>query len=137
MKRTIATSFLFLLPINVCYIYGDLFNLNLSVICLGLSAANHSHFYFTHDMVRKNGIRLLDQIANGFNLFYSFYTALTSFNCFLYGTTNVLVISYIFYRYLMYTKTENYTENQKTLHALWHFIVIFSMTHYKCSCLYW
>lgn len=104
MKRTITTSFLFLLPINVCYIYGDLFNLNLSVICLGLSAANHSHSYFTHDMVSKNGIRLLDQIANGFNLFYSFYTALTSFNCFLYGTTNVLVISYIFYRYLMHTK---------------------------------
>ena len=137
MKRTIATSFLFLLPINICFIYNDFFHLNLSAICLGLSVANHSHIFFTHDMVRKNGVRLLDQVANGFNLFYTFYTALTSFNCFLYGTTNVFILSYIFLRYLLHTKTENYTPEQNTLHALWHCMVIFSMSHYKCACLYW
>jgi hypothetical protein len=137
MKRTIATSFLFLLPINMCYIYADLFHLNLSVICLGLSVANHSHNFFTHDMVRKKVINNLDKFVNGFNLFYSFYSGLTSFNCVIYGLSNVFIISYIFLRFLLPYKTEHYTQEQKTLHAVWHGIVIFSMTHYKLSCLYW
>ena len=135
MKRTIATSFLFLLPINLCYIYGGFFQLNCLIIGMGLSVANHSHSYFTHDMARKKIINRLDYIVNGFNLVYPYYTALTSFNCFLYGTTNVLIISYIFYRYLMHTKTENYTENQKTLHALWHVLFIGSMSHYQWACM--
>jgi hypothetical protein len=137
MKRTIATSFLFLLPINLCFMYGEWFQLNLLTIGMGLSVANHSHSYFTHDPLRKKIINRLDYIVNGFNLVYPYYTGLISFNCFLYGTTNVFIIIFIFLRYLMNTKTENYTPQQKTLHALWHVMVIFSMTHYKCSCLYW
>jgi hypothetical protein len=135
MKRTIATSFLFLLPINICFIYGDWFQFNILTIGFGLSVANHSHNFFTHDMVRKNIINRLDQIVNGFNLFYPYYTALTSFYCFLYGTTNIFIISYIFLRYLLHTKTENYTPEQKTLHALWHVIFICGMTHYKWTCM--
>lgn len=137
MKRTIATSFLFLLPINLCFIYGEWFHFNILTIGMGLSIANHSHSFFTHDIVRKNVINKLDCIINGFNLFYPYYTALTSFNCVLYGTINVFIISFIFSRFLMFTKTENYTENQKTLHALWHVLFICSMTHYKLVCVYW
>jgi hypothetical protein len=135
MKRTIASSFLFLLPINMCYMYGKLFHLNLSVICFGLSVANHSHTFFTHDIKRKKVINLLDQYINGFNLFYTWYTAINSFNCIVYATTNIFIISYIYFLYLLPTKTENYTEKQKTLHALWHFISIFSMTHCNWVCI--
>lgn len=137
MKRTIITSFLFLLPVNICYIYGDIFHLNLSVLCLGISVANHSHSFHSHDLIRKNGIRYIDMFLNGFNMFYSYYTALTSFNCFMYGTFNLLVLSFIYLRYLLNTDIEKYSRNQKALHALWHALVIFSMTHYKCTCIYW
>ena len=137
MKRTIMTSFLFLLPINVCFIYVDLFHLNLSAICLGLSVANHSHTFFNHDMNRKKYINKLDKFAIVFNMFYTLYTSLTNFNCFLYGLFNVIFFSYIFLRYLLSTETEYYTEKQKTLHALWHLSGICIMTNYKCVCVYW
>jgi hypothetical protein len=136
MKRTIMTSFLFLLPINLCFMYGKWFQLNLLTIGMGLSVANHSHNFFTHDMIRKKVINRLDQIINSFNLFYPYYNALTSVNCFLYGTTNVFIISYIFLRYLLHTETENYTEKQKTLHALWHILFICSMSHCQWVCMY-
>ena len=137
MKRTIMSSFIFLLPINLCFIYGEWFQFNILAIGMGMSIANHSHNFFTHDMARKKLINKLDYIINGFNIFYPYYSAITSFNCFLYGTTNIFIISFLFLRYLLPTKTENYTENQKTLHALWHILTISSMSHYKCTCLHW
>jgi hypothetical protein len=136
MKRTIATSFLFLLPINLCFMYGELFHLNMTVISFGLSVANHSHTFFTHDIKRKNIIRFIDQYFNGFNLFYTYYCALTNMNCIVFGTTNLIIVSCIYLYFLLPTKTENYTEKQKTIHALWHFLSIFGMTYYKWKCLY-
>lgn len=136
MKRTIATSFLFLLPINLCFMYGELFHLNLSVISFGLSMANHSHNFFTHDIQRKNIIRFLDQYVNGFNLIYTYYSALTNMNCIVFGTTNLVIVSTIYLCFLLPTQTEKYNEKQKTLHALWHFLGICGMTYYKWACLY-
>ena len=137
MKRTIATSFLFLIPVNVCFIYGDIFHLNLSVICLGLSVANHSHSFYTHtDEFRPVIIRALDMIMNSFNLLYTYYTALTSVCCSMYGTILVLIISLIYLKCLLHYTIENYTEIQRTTHAAWHIFVIVGMTHYKWNCNY-
>ncbi len=136
MKRTIASSFFFLIPINICYYYEDIFHLNLSTICFGLSVANHSHNYFTQDPLRKNTIRILDEIFNFYNLLYTCYSGLNNFNCYAYCSTNLFIISYIYFRYLRYTKNENYTETQKTMHAFWHFLGIASLSHYKCVCSY-
>ncbi len=136
MKRTIMTSFLILLPINLCFIYGEWFHFNVLTIGMGLSVANHSHNFFTHDLQRKRIINRLDYIVNGFNLVYPYFTALTSFNCFLYGTTNMFLILFIFFKYLLRTETEKYTETQKTLHALWHVFFICGMTHCKWVCVH-
>ena len=135
MKRTIATSFLFIIPINYCALYGHLFHLNLTAVCLGLSIANHSHSFYTHhDKLRRKGINFLDQFFSSFNTCYSFYMGLTSLNCYLYGVTNLLIITTIFIRYLLPIETEKYTPAQKTLHALWHCIAILGLTHYNLLC---
>jgi len=135
MKRTIATSFLFLLPINLFFMDGDIFHANICTLCLGLSVANHSHSFYTHhDLLRKNGIRLLDQLVQCINLVYSLYVGLTTFNCYVYASINFWVISFIYLRYLLFTETEKYSPLQKTLHSVWHCICIFSMTHYKYAC---
>lgn len=136
MKRTIASSFLFLIPINLCYYYTDIFHLNLSAICFGLSVANHSHNFFTYDPFRKNSIRILDEIFNFYNLLYTCYTGLNSLNCYAYCSTNILIIAYIYFRYLRYTKNENYTNEQITIHAFWHFLGISLLSHYKWVCVY-
>jgi len=135
MKRTIFTSFFILVPMNFCYFHGELFQLNLLAIGMSLSVANHSHNYFTHDLLRKKIVNRLDQLVNGFNLVYPYYNGMTSFNCFLYGTSIVMLIAFVFIKYLLYTVTENYSPQQKTLHALWHLLFIFGITHYRLSCL--
>ena len=135
MKRTIATSFLFLIPINYCFYHGHIIHLNINVICLGLSVSNHSHsFYNHHDMVRRKVILRLDQIFSSLNILYSFYTGLNSFNCYLYGITQLLIVALIFIRYLLPIETEKYTPMQKTLHALWHCFSIIGMTYYNVVC---
>jgi hypothetical protein len=137
MKRTIVSSFLFLIPINLCYYYADIFHLNINVICFGLSVANHSHNFFTHDLLRKNIIRVLDEFFNLYNILYTSYSGLNNMNCYAYCSINLMIISYIYFRYLRYTKNENYTNEQKTIHALWHFLSISLLSHYKCACMNW
>jgi len=136
MKRTIASSFFFIFPINFCYYYGDLYHLNLIVICFGLSVANHSHNFFTHDPFRKNSIRFLDEIFNFYNVLYTSYTGLNNLNCYAYCTFNFMLISYIYFSYLRYTRNENYTNKQKTIHALWHLLGISLLSHYKYACVH-
>ena len=137
MKRTIATSFLFLIPVNVCFIYGNLFHLNLSVICLSLSVAKHSQYFYTHnDESWLVIIRALDMIMNSFNLLYTYYIAVTSVCYSLYSTILVLLIYLIYLRCLLYYTIENYTEIQRTTHVSFHVFVIVVMTNYKLNCNY-
>ena len=135
MKRTIATSFLGLIPINIFFNQGNIFHLNLAVLCLGLSVANHSHtFYNHHDWRRREGILRLDQFVNSFNVVYSIYSGLTSVTCYLYGSTEFLILSIVYIKYLLPTRTEDYSPNQKSLHALWHCMIVFGLTHYLLAC---
>jgi hypothetical protein len=102
---------------------------------MGLSVANHSHtFYSHHDWLRREGILRLDQIVNSFNVVYSIYSGLTSVTCYLYGSTEFLILAIVYIKYLLPTRTEDYSPNQKSLHALWHCMIVFGLTHYLLAC---
>ena len=136
MYATIISSFLFLIPINICSHYKDIFHMNLSALCMGISISNHSHTHFTYDPMQKNIINKIDIILNSFNLVYSYYTAISSERCFLYGTMNAIISCVIFFGSLYGTKNEHYSMFQKCMHVFFHCYTIIMMTHYKYVCIY-
>ncbi len=135
MKRTILSSLLFLYPINVSYNYRDKLMLNMNSLGMAISLINHSHS-FHQDNIRRRIFSFIDQkYMIFFGLFVSYRCLRKTPNlyCFLRVFFNIFLISYI-YLYLLdgykqkSRSIESYTEKQKYLHMLLHFIAILGLT---------
>lgn len=135
MKRTILTSLLFLYPINVSYKYRDLLMLNMNSLGMAISLINHSHTFHSNELRRKL-FGIIDQkYMIFFSLFVS-YRCLTkspNIHCFMRVFSNIAIISYIYFYLLEGYKQkeralENYTEKQKYIHMILHFVAIIGLT---------
>jgi len=136
MKRTILTSLLFLYPINVSYKNRDLLMLNMNSLGMAISLINHSHSFHC-DNFRRELFGLIDQ------KYMIFFSLFVSYRCLhrspsIYSFTRVLgnlgLISYIYFYLLDGRKQKErmlqlYTEKQKYLHMLLHFISIIGLTN--------
>jgi hypothetical protein len=122
MKRTIFSSFFFLLPINIAFKRNDIFALNMSVISLALSIANHSHTFHS-DQNRRQFFKNLD-------LFYMNMQALYLI-CFKFNLITTFIGFLIFSYYKLFlgeNDIEYYTPTQKNYHVLFHAFAINSVT---------
>ena len=127
MKRTIASSFLFIVPINMLFRYGYIFRANLFALALGLSVANHSHVGHS-DPFRRNLFMTLDTI---YMPCFAVYMAWS-----LRFVPWLLAIQAALMGYLWLgplskggvTRVDQYTELQKDLHVLFHFVAILGFT---------
>jgi hypothetical protein len=133
MKRTILSSLLFLYPINVCYKYRDQLFLNMSCLAMAVSLINHSHTFHHCEHRRK----VFGSIDQKYMIFFSLFL---SYRCIRKSPESIfelffkfLVIFYIYF-YLLggykYDKRmiENYNENQRNYHMLFHFFSIIGLT---------
>lgn len=135
MKRTILSSLLFLYPINVSYKYRDHLMLNLNSLGMAISLINHSHSFHGDDTRRKI-FSIIDQkymIFFGLFVSYKCLSKNPNFYCFLRVSGNMLLISYVYFYLLEGYKQKSrslefYTERQKYLHMLLHFIAIIGLT---------
>lgn len=136
MKRTILSSLLFLYPINVSYKYRDRLMLNLNTIGMAVSLINHSHS-FHPDNSRRKLFSIIDQkymIFFGLLVSYKCLRKNPNPYCFLRVLGNMFLISYIYFYLLEGYKqksraVESYTEKQKYLHMLLHFVAIVGLTN--------
>lgn len=135
MKRTILTSLLFLYPINVSYEHRDKLMLNMNSLGMAISLINHSHSFHS-DNFRRRFFGFIDQkYMIFFSLFVSYRCLQKSPNIysFLRVLGNLGLISYIYFYLLEGRKQrermlETYTDKQKYLHMLLHFIGIVGFT---------
>ena len=136
MKRTILSSLLFIYPINISYRYRDHLMLNLNSLGMAISLINHSHS-FHKDEFRRKIFSVIDQkymIFLGLFVSYRCLNKNPNFSCFLRVFGNMFLISYIYFYLLEGYKQksralESYTENQKYIHMLLHFIAIIGLTN--------
>ncbi len=135
MKRTILTSLLFLYPINVSYKYRDLLMLNMNSIGMAVSLINHSHSFHS-DNFRRKLFGIIDQKYMMFFALFVSYKCLKktpTLECFLRVFGNLGLVCYIFFYLLDGYKqkdrtVETYTEKQKYIHMMLHFIAIVGFT---------
>jgi hypothetical protein len=135
MKRTILTSLLFLYPINISYEYRDKLMLNMNTLAMAISLINHSHS-FHNDNFRRKLFGLIDQKYMIFLSLFVSYRCLNkspSIYSFLRVFGNLGLIFYIYFYLLEGRKQrermlETYTEKQKYIHMLLHFISIIGLT---------
>jgi hypothetical protein len=135
MKSTILSSLLFLYPINIAHKYNDLLMLNLNTLGMAISLINHSHT-FHQDSSRRRLFGMIDQKYMLSFVFFIFYRCLKkspNIYCFTRLFLNILAISYIYFYLLEGYKQnerqlESYTEKQKYLHMLLHFVAIIGLT---------
>jgi hypothetical protein len=135
MKRTLLSSLLFLYPINVAFGQNDRLMMNLNTAGLAISLTNHAHSYHPDDF-RRSLFGLIDQ------KFMMVFSALVSyrcvkksptFECFLRVGGNTVLL-FLIYFYLLegykqkHRAVESYTESQKYIHMLMHFVGIVGLT---------
>ena len=135
MKRTILSSLLFLYPINVAYKYRDHLMLNMNSLGMAISLINHSHTFHPDNRRRKIFSFIDQKYMILFGLFVSYRCIKKSPNifCILRVLINLGLISYVYFYLLEGYKqkersVESYTEKQKYLHTLLHFIAIVGLT---------
>jgi len=135
MKRTILSSLLFLYPINVAYKYRDQLMLNMNSLGMAISLINHSHTFHTDDKRRKIFSFIDQKYMIIFGLFVSYRCLRRSpdIYCMIRVLGNLGIVSYIYFYLLEGYKqkeraVESYTERQKYLHMLLHFMAIVGLT---------
>jgi len=110
--------------------------LNLNSLGMAISLINHSHS-FHHDDSRRKIFSMIDQkymIFFGLFISYRCLNKNPNFHSFLRVSGNMLLISYIYFYLLEGYKQksrsiESYTETQKYIHMLLHFIAIIGLTN--------
>ena len=127
MKRTIASSFLFIVPINFFFNSGYIFKANLCALALGLSVANHSHIGHS-DKFRRHLFMTLDPIYMPiFAVYMAWSLRFVPWLLALHAS----VLGYLWLGPLSkggVTRIDQYTEIQKDLHMLFHFAAILGFT---------
>lgn len=127
MRRTILSSYLFLLPINLGLKYNDYFFTNINAIGMGLSICNHSHSFHT-DKYRRKLFRKIDVLYMHFYGLYITYLSLYTYKnkyIFLYNISMKMLIIYLFFIRLQKKKyIEEYDNYEKWLHCMFHIISI-------------
>jgi arginine exporter protein ArgO len=110
--------------------------LNLNSLGMAISLINHSHSYH-NDNIRRKIFSMIDQkymIFFGLFISYRCLKKTPNFWCFLRIFGNIFLISYIYFYLLEGYKqkaraVESYTEKQKYLHMLLHFVAIVGLTN--------
>ena len=129
MRRTILSSYLFLIPINLGLKYNDYLFTNMNAIGMGLSICNHSHSFHT-DKYRRKLFRKIDVMFMHLYGFYIIYLSLYTYKnkyIFAYNISMKLLIIYLFFVRLQRKKyIEDYDGFEKWLHFLFHIISIFN-----------
>jgi len=135
MKRTILSSLLFFYPINLAFSQKDRLLLNLNAAGLACSLVNHSHSYHSDDF-RRYLFGFIDQkfmISTSLFISYRCLKRSPTLECLFRVGGNILVVAFIYFYVLEGYKQnkralESYSEKQKYIHMLMHFIGIVGLT---------
>jgi len=127
MIRTVASSFLFMVPANLFFLRGEIFRANLCLLAMGLSVANHSHVGHA-DPWRRELFMRLDTLYMPLFAVYMGWT--------LRFVPRLLAVLATGMAYLWFgplsdggvTRVHHYSELQKDLHVLFHFCSILGFT---------
>jgi len=137
MIRTVASSFIFLYPINLAFYYNDVISMNINIIMLALSVSNHSHIWHPNTFRRKL-IKNLDKIWVHITIIAAILPCFNNTEC-----TNGIILSLFsigfFYFYLLggvSVEIEDYKPWQKNAHVLFHLISVIQITYIRDKC-YW
>jgi hypothetical protein len=109
--------------------------LNMNSLGMAISLINHSHTFHSNEL-RRRLFGIIDQKYMIFFCMFVSYRCLKkspNIYCFMTVFSNIALISYIYFYLLEGYKQkerslENYTEKQKYIHMILHFIAIIGLT---------
>lgn len=136
MKRTIASSLLFLYPLNCAFHAVDVWMLNLCAIAMAVSLVNHSHTFHPDTYRRKIFGTIDENVMIGLVIYITgkcLYLSTHFWECLCTLGGLCVFISVTYFGLLRGWQKEGrvmeaYKEWQKNVHVLFHVVSIIGLT---------